>query len=387
MSTHSRAPRTHQATPTGLRLPEETLLLARAVEGDAEALRALLDLENAERLAAGHRLAPALALRARAEWIDHPLVETWTRGLMWVAGRWLALRHGLEEVSRVLGADGIPWLPIKGGDLGFRVYDSIEERPASDIDVLVAPDRVHETLQSLLDNGYRHAYPPGRHGLEYVRHEGYNYPLTDPSGLLLELHFRLWGIVPERVAADLLSASTPDPSLGLTARRLPLSHAFVVAAVHHWNSDPPHPLLGLWDLRKIMQAAEPGTVDEVVRLAADWGLQLPVAAAALVAAAAWDDERCREVAERLEPELRLSERIALSRLRRSRDGWISLGTIFLARLLARRPSRSGWRAPLRRLWPHPTFVERATPDAWPWWRRRLAYTLGSRSPQAKRGRG
>jgi len=367
-----------------VRLPEAILLLARAIEGDEDGLRAVLQLEGAERLAAGHRLAPALALRARSAWVENPILQTWKRDLMWVAGRWLALRQSLEDLSRVLGAEDIPWFPIKGGDLAFRVYDSIEERPAGDLDVLVPADRVEHALEALLDGGYRYSLPPGRHGLDFVRDEGYNYQLVQPVGTLLELHFRLWGIVPEGLAADLFGASKPDASLGPTARRLPLAHAFVIAAVHHWNSDPPHPLLGLWDLRKIMQAAESDIIDEVIGFTARWGLHLPVAAAALVAATAWDDERCLEVAERLEPELRVSERLALSRLRRSNDGWISLGTVFGARLLARRPSRSGWRAPLRRLWPHPGIVEHATPDGWPWWRRRLAYTFGMKSPQRNR---
>ncbi|MCG6963366.1 MAG: nucleotidyltransferase family protein, partial [Acidobacteria bacterium] len=241
----------HRAT--GVRLPEAILLLARAIEGDEDGLRAVLQLEGAERLAAGHRLAPALALRARSAWVENPILQTWKRDLMWVAGRWLALRQSLEDLSRVLGAEDIPWFPIKGGDLAFRVYDSIEERPAGDLDVLVPADRVEHALEALLDGGYRYSLPPGRHGLDFVRDEGYNYQLVQPVGTLLELHFRLWGIVPEGLAADLFGASKPDASLGPTARRLPLPHAFVIAAVHHWNSDPPHPLLGLWDLRKIMQ--------------------------------------------------------------------------------------------------------------------------------------
>jgi hypothetical protein len=364
-----------------VRLPEAILLLARAIEGDEDALRAVLDLEDVERLAAGHRLAPALALRARSAWVENPILQTWKRDLLWVAGRWLALREGLVDLSRVLGAEGIPWFPIKGGDLAFRVYDSAEERPAGDLDVLVPAEQAERALKALLESGTRHFLPPGRHGLDFVRNEGYNYQLVQPVGTILELHFRLWGIVPEQLPAALIAVAEPDPTLGPTGLRLPLAHAFVVAAVHHWNSDPPHPLLGLWDLRKIMQATESDIIDEVVGFTKRWGLELPVAAAALVAASAWDDERCLEVAERLEPELRVSERLALSRLRRSNDGWISLGTVFGARLLARRPSRSGWRAPLRRLWPHPGIVEHATPDGWPWWRRRLAYTFGMKSPQ------
>ena len=41
----------------------------------------------------------------------------------------------LRGVGEALGAAGIPWLPLKGCDLGARAYRDPEERPVGDIDM------------------------------------------------------------------------------------------------------------------------------------------------------------------------------------------------------------------------------------------------------------
>ncbi len=54
---------------------------------------------------------------------------------------------------------------------------------------------------------------------------------------------------------------------------------------------------------------------------------------------------------------------------------LTLNRMYLARLLSGRPSRMGWRAPWRQVWPHPGTVERATPASWPGWGRRCYLML------------
>ena len=69
------------------------------------------------------------------------------------------------------------------------------------------------------------------------------------------------------------------------------------------------------------------------------------------------------------------------------DG-LTLDVVYLARLLARRPSRMGWLAPWRRIWPHPGTVNQLTPDEWPWWGRRawiMSHNLGLHRTAASLG--
>jgi hypothetical protein len=292
---------------------------------------------------------------------------------MGVTAHRLRIDEGLTGLGGVLGTAGIAWLPIKGSDLGSRVYDRPEERPAGDVDILIAEADYLRARAALETAGWRSLVPGARIDA-YLREEGYAWQATDASGLLLEVHHRLWGMVPPGLAPALLAASEPDPALGPTARRLPLAHAWLLAAVHVWLNPPPRPLLAVWDLERIASAA-PGLEDEAVRLAVEWDLQLPAALAAAYAAGLWRSEPHRRIASRLMATLRPAESLAA---RRALEGGIenaALGSIVLARLLSFRSSRAGWRSLPRRIWAHPGIVEMETPPGRSWPARRLAHVL------------
>lgn len=55
--------------------------------------------------------------------------------------RALVGRELLVEAARVLGAAGVPLAPLKGVDLHARVYERPEDRPITDVDVLVPESR------------------------------------------------------------------------------------------------------------------------------------------------------------------------------------------------------------------------------------------------------
>jgi len=266
------------------------------------------------------------------------------------------------------------------------VYEHREDRPASDIDVLVPQESVDIALSALLASGWDHLYPFGRHGEAFIRDEGYNFPLITDDDLLCELHFRLWGVVPAGLVEELFDASTPDPSLGPTGRRLALHHAFLVGALHFWNMPWPRSLRGMWDLVRIARAAGNDLTGDVAHCAGRWGLHLPVLLSAAATASAWDDPACTAVAEALRPDLGPGERAVFRRFVRSGERPLRLQHVVAARLLAGRPSRSGLRAPFRRLWAHPGIVERATPDKWPWWRRRVIFSFRAGALEKKSGR-
>jgi hypothetical protein len=60
----------------------------------------------------------------------------------------------LDRTARVLGAGDIPVLPLKGVWLQMRVYDPPQERPITDVDVLVPESRYDEALERLVADGF-----------------------------------------------------------------------------------------------------------------------------------------------------------------------------------------------------------------------------------------
>ncbi|HET9228542.1 MAG TPA: nucleotidyltransferase family protein, partial [Thermoanaerobaculia bacterium] len=219
--------------------------LAAALAGDSAALAALAADPAAADLARVHRVGPALALRARRLGIAGPAAESWRRGLIAVAAHRLHIEDRLRGVGAALGAAGVPWLPLKGCDLGARAYRDPEERPVGDIDVLIPRAELPRAQEALRAAGWR-GFSDSPRMERYLRDEGYAWQAQDAAGVLLEVHVRLWGIVPAGMGAALLAAAVPDPGLGPTGRRLPFAHAWLVAAVHSWLNPPPRPRLSRW---------------------------------------------------------------------------------------------------------------------------------------------
>jgi hypothetical protein len=313
-------------------------------------------------------VGPALSLRARRLGIGGPAAQSWHRALIMVAAHRLHVEDRLRGLGAALGAAGVPWLPLKGCDLGTRAYRNPEERPVGDIDVLVPRADLPRVQAALRAAGWRGLADSPRME-RYLRDEGYAWQAQDSAGLLLEVHVRLWGIVPAGLGAALLAAAVPDPTLGSSGRRLPLAHAWLVAAVHSWLNPPPRPLLSWWDLERIA-AAEPALADAAVRLAEAWDLQLPAGLAAAQVAQLWPSAPNRTIAERLLGGLRPLERLAARR-----GEAVGLKSIVLARLLSGRASRAGWRSLPRRVWSHPGIVEQETPAGWIWPARRIAHLM------------
>ncbi|MES1245219.1 MAG: nucleotidyltransferase family protein [Acidobacteriota bacterium] len=349
--------------------------LAAALAGDAEALATLAADPAGADLAKLHRLGPALALRARRLGIEGPNVDAWRRSLLGATAHRLVVDEALAGLGATLGAAGVPWLPIKGCDLGPRVYDRPEERPVGDVDVLVLRADYLRARRALEETGWRSMVSGARIDA-YLLEEGYAWQAMNAANLLLEVHHRLWGQVPPGLATAMMEKAEPDPALGPTARRLPLVHSWLLAAVHVWLSPPPRPLLGAWDLERIARLA-PDLEDDAVRLATEWDLQLPAALAAAYADGLWPSEPNRRIADRLMDTLRPAERLVARRAVEREVESTALASIVLARLLSFRPSRAGWRSLIRRFWAHPGIVELETPPGRSWPARRLAHVLRS----------
>lgn len=347
-------------------------LCVRGLAGEREALAELLSGER-EAAVLHHRLGPALTLRGRALGAAGAERDRWGRELRATAGRRMLLTHHLGVLGELLGAVGVPWLPLKGFDLGTRAYRRPEDRPASDLDILVETERLRDARATLSGAGWRSRGSGPRYE-SFLRDEAYCWQARHADGSELEVHFRLWGMVPEGYPRAILDGARSDPGLGATARRSHPADAYVLAAVHTWMDPPPRPFLGWWDLERIA-GLEKGKelVLGVIDRGRRWGLQLPIFLAAGHAASLWPESSHGEIATALKGELRAAERRLVGKARLRGTDHLSLGSVTLARLLSRRPSRSGWAAVRRRVWPHPGVIERGTPESWPWLARRWGY--------------
>ncbi len=360
------------ATPTTFN--PITLRLAQALAGDGDALRWAATepgLDEAIRL---NRLGPTLAGTARDLAVRAPRVDSWREQLRSNAAFRMVLEQSKLRLGETLGREGIPWVPLKGMGLPDGVYRRPEERATTDLDVLIDDDNLDASMRLLTGDGWDPSMN-SRMQRAFTLEEGYNWKATLTPGVNLELHFRLWGSVPERMGRGVLERAIPEPSWGGTARRVSASDAYVIAATHVWLTPPPRYLFLWWDLERIAAIATDTQLQEIIEITRTEGLQLFVYQSAIGAATLWNCERHGTIARALEPDLRWPERTASHRFSRVSQSRLPLGALVLARLLAGRPSRMGWRAPFRRIWAHPGIVESHTPSDWPWAKRRLTHLL------------
>ena len=362
-------------------------LWAAAVDGDRAALERCLEVDVDGKIARSQRLASALALEATAADLDGPALAPWRARLRQVAAHSMVLEQALESTGRVLGEAEVSWAPLKGLDLASRIYPRAEQRPTSDVDLLVASGDLDRAQAALLAAGWK-PLSPGRRVERYLREEGYAWQARAPGGVLVELHYRLWGSVAPEAGDAMMDAAglevePSQDSLGPAARRLRLADAYVLAAHHLWLDEPPRRLGAVRDLTMIsraMSSSAPATenfASEVERSATRLDLHLPVTLGARWSAELWRESVCREIVERLTARLAWSESRWLRA--QSTPSTASYTRMTLARHLAGRRTRHGLaRLAWRRLWAHPGIVEAAYGDeSHPFWRRRLEYQLRS----------
>jgi Uncharacterised nucleotidyltransferase len=347
-------------------------LLAAALAGDEASLQTLANSSELQPQVLANRLAPTLAIHATDLGIEGPEVEVWMRHMRHNAVFRMRLETARRTVGEVFAECDIPWTPLKGMGLDPRIHERPEARISTDLDVLVSPGHSLPARDHLVSLGWRSTETTAR-SMRYVADEGYNWHLGSPDGLALELHFRLWGGVSEEFAAGILDRTQPAPEFGTTARRIDLTDSYLIAAVHVWQTPSPRYLALWWDLHRMADTMADHEIQDAITRADRHGLHAFVSASAGTAADLWNNPNNQFIAKELGKNLRPSERWAAAALRRSSPATASLGVLTLGRLLANRPSRSGWRALPRQIWAHPGTVEAGTPDTWSWPRRRLTH--------------
>jgi len=329
------------------------------MDGDAEALGELIADQT---LLSEPRFAstiPALALEAKSVGLTVP--EVWHRSLLSSAVSHLVLKAQLDCVGMVLNSAGIPWMPIKGMDLGYRLWPGPEARPTSDLDVLVPISRLAEARALLTDDGWKGIWH-GADAEHFLQTEGYNWQARNDTGTLLELHYRLWGSTPPAWVDSVWDRSVVAPGRESMVRLPSWPDAFLICAVHLWNLPPPHTLLYFRELELIARRGGRPVLEEVGHSGRRWGFSLQVCLAATYAARLWQNPAMASLAESSQADLHLPERVLLRcAVARGIDA-ATLSELTVARLLSGRETRHGWKAGLRRIWPHPAVRVRHLAD-------------------------
>lgn len=330
-------------------------LAAKAFDADAASIRRLLETPS---LLEEHRFLtsiPALALEVGRLGLEIP--APWREQVIRSAVTAILLRAQLNGVGEVLDAAGLPWMPIKGMDLGYRLWPAPEARPTSDLDVLVPGDRFREARALLAASGWK-GLGEGDEYEDFLENEGYNWQAGNPSGTLLELHFRLWPSAPGAWVDEVWERSLEAPALGRMARCPAWPDAFLLCAVHLWQLPPPHALLYFRELELLARKGGEAVLDEAASSARRWGLSLQVCLAGRYSARLWPNPAMQNLSRALHSDLRLPERLLYRfAVARGIDA-ASLGQLYVARLLSGRETRHGWKVALRRLWPHPALSAR-----------------------------
>lgn len=141
-------------------------LLPASAHGDAEPCRAALVEGGAALLE--HIIAQDLgALWHQSLWADGcweglPLRvrEELHAARRSAAANYLAQRDALKHIDQLFETQGISYVVIKGAHIREYVYPDPALRPASDIDILIAPADRRRVARTLLDAGYRVSVGP-----------------------------------------------------------------------------------------------------------------------------------------------------------------------------------------------------------------------------------
>ena len=102
-----------------------------------------------------------------------------------------------DRVLHALGRHGIAPLLLKGSALRERVYDDALERSMGDLDLLVAPEEIDQSMAALRAIGY---VSDSDELLDAYRRHHFHHVLTHPRGFIVEMH---WGLTDPRSSVPL----------------------------------------------------------------------------------------------------------------------------------------------------------------------------------------
>jgi hypothetical protein len=176
----------------------------------------------------------------------------------------------LREVSRILAAERIEFLVLKGASYLADLYPDAGARPLVDVDLLVRPEGTARLARRLVELGFQGAV--GEHYPEDERFE-----MVRPgheSHCRFEFHWRLGVEGRMRLDQEALWGAAETVSIdGDPYRRLGIHEAIVYHAGHAADHYFGPGLKWTLDLREMLRVWRPSP-DRLTRLAEAWGLKV-----------------------------------------------------------------------------------------------------------------
>lgn len=142
-------------------------------------------------MAAWHGVSTLLAMRLIGNSAVPPTISDLLRkSVLSNCARNVFLSAELKNISTALATNGISYIPYKGTVLSQYLYGSMESRSVCDIDLIVRPENVHQTISCLEGLGFEDGFglsPSQR--VTAIRY-GFEYSFIR-GGVFVDLHWRL----------------------------------------------------------------------------------------------------------------------------------------------------------------------------------------------------
>jgi len=176
------------------------------------------------------------------------------------------------RISEILKQKAIENILLKGPFLSQQIYDDIAIRPSRDIDILVHPNKVDETISVLTQEGYRLIYPDfplSRKQQEFYRKRKNQIALKNPrTAVLIEIHWRLFS------QRELLPISIEDVFVESREVEIASKLVRVLSFKHNFEFLCLHGSIHQWFRLMLLSGMVP--VDEAIVNAKENGNEIPV---------------------------------------------------------------------------------------------------------------
>jgi hypothetical protein len=181
-----------------------------------------------------------------------------------------------DRVLHRLSRHGVTPILLKGSALRERVYDDRTERSMGDLDLLVTPEEIDQSIAALREAGYA---PDFEEWVDQYRLHHFHQVMTHPRGFIVELHWALTGPasrVPLNEKQVVARASISDRGNTVPVR-VPSSEDLLLHVVSQNEDDAFGLLRRIVDIDRIVARSPRLDWQYVARAASDAGLDLVLA--------------------------------------------------------------------------------------------------------------
>lgn len=178
--------------------------------------------------------------------IDDLLVEKESAKYPELKGQMLGKVHDFLAVSELFFSQSIPFIPLKGPMLSYRLYGDMSYRNFGDLDFLMESKYIEKAIKALKEKGY--SCPSYDWHLEnnktdvFFRHHHHIILDRPGSNIHLELHWRLFtysfgknGISDEMIAANTAVLNARDRVFRVFNPELELLYLIIHGGLHAWQ--------------------------------------------------------------------------------------------------------------------------------------------------------